>query len=163
MAKHVKESDSCLNRKWRPNNLSRMSLTGIFFPKRLENRKNEVYRQNNADSSTKPFSLEYFFLSCLKPSLFLEDQATSEDKSENSSSPCHGDLVDSALPASDLKQQRIIELQRLKANCKPEDLHKLKTKCEILVRDCIAGLLIQLSLSDFEKLEGKTMITPNIT
>lgn len=64
------------------------------------------------------------------------------------------DLVDSALPAADNKQQRILELQKLKANCKPEELQKLKTKCEILVRDCIASLLIQLSLKDFKEVEG---------
>lgn len=69
--------------------------------------------------------------------------------------PCDKDLVDAALPASDLKQQKILELQKLKANCKPEELHKLKIKCEILVRDCIAGLLIQLSLNDFKEIEGK--------
>lgn len=67
------------------------------------------------------------------------------------------DLVDSALPAADNKQQRILELQKLKANCKPEELQKLKTKCEILVRDCIASLLIQLSLKDFKEVEGKLL------
>lgn len=67
---------------------------------------------------------------------------------------CQNDLVDSALPSNDNKQQRIAELQKLKANCKPEELQSLKTKCEILVRDCIAGLLIQLSIKDFKEIEG---------
>lgn len=74
---------------------------------------------------------------------------------------CQNDLVDAALPASD-KQQRIAELQKLKANCKPEELQSLKTKCEILVRDCIAGLLIQLSIKDFKEIEG-CMLVLNLT
>ncbi|KRT78918.1 hypothetical protein AMK59_8601 [Oryctes borbonicus] len=80
---------------------------------------------------------------------------SSDEKSQNNSynNLCMNDLVDSALPATDNKQQRILELQKLKANCKPEELQKLKTKCEILVRDCIASLLIQLSLKDFKEVE----------
>lgn len=31
-------------------------------------------------------------------------------------------------------------------------------KCEILVRDCIAGLLVQLSNDDFKAMEGKENI-----
>lgn len=84
-----------------------------------------------------------------------EDSSTSEDKSQNGSSQCQSDLVDSALPAADFKQQRILELQKLKANCKPDELQKLKTRCEILVRDCIASLLIQLSINDFKEVEGQ--------
>lgn len=71
-------------------------------------------------------------------------------------------MVDSALPAPDNRQQRIAEFQRLKANCKPEELQKIKTKCEILVRDCIAGLLIQLSLKDFKEVEGKDLLDRKI-
>ncbi|XP_044266358.1 uncharacterized protein LOC123012476 isoform X1 [Tribolium madens] len=82
--------------------------------------------------------------------------ASDEDKLQNSSNNvCQNDLVDSALPAPDNRQQRIAELQKLKANCKPEELQKIKTKCEILVRDCIAGLLIQLSLKDFKEVEDE--------
>lgn len=40
-------------------------------------------------------------------------------------------LVDSALPAIDRKQQRLFELQKLKSNCKPEELLKLKIRCEV--------------------------------
>ncbi|GLV41585.1 uncharacterized protein CBL_06814 [Carabus blaptoides fortunei] len=84
-----------------------------------------------------------------------DDQPSStDDKAKNQSwSSCRSDLVDAALPAADFKQQRILELQKLKANCKPDELHKLKTRCEILVRDCIAGLLIQLSINDFKEVE----------
>ncbi|XP_065213083.1 uncharacterized protein LOC135840457 [Planococcus citri] len=58
-------------------------------------------------------------------------------------------LVDSVIPP----RQRFVELQKLKANCKAEDLLKLKHKCEDLVRDCIAGLLVNLSVQDFKDIE----------
>lgn len=63
-------------------------------------------------------------------------------------------MVDSSLPPVDKKKQRITEFQRMKANCKPDELEHLKIKCEILVRDCIAGLLVQLSNDDFKAMEG---------
>lgn len=71
---------------------------------------------------------------------------------------CQSDLVDSALPALDNREQRIAELRKLKANCNPEELAKLKTKCEHLVRDCIASLLIELSVKDFKEVEGRVHI-----
>lgn len=55
----------------------------------------------------------------------------------------------------DEKQQRLYEFQRLKANCKPDELQKLQIKCEILVRECIAGLLVNLTNDDFKSMEGK--------
>lgn len=88
--------------------------------------------------------------------MLAETNTNEEDKSQNTSrnNICQNDMVDSALPAVDNKQQRLLELQKLKANCKPEELQKIKTKCEILVRDCIAGLLIHLSDKDFREIEG---------
>lgn len=90
--------------------------------------------------------------------LILEERNSGEDnKLQNSSfkNVCQSDLVDSALPALDNKEQRIAELRRLKANCNPEELGRLKTKCEHLVRDCIASLLIELSVKDFKEVEGR--------
>jgi hypothetical protein len=43
----------------------------------------------------------------------------------------NSNLVDSVLPPVDYKQQRLSELQKLKANCKPEELQKLKLRCEV--------------------------------
>lgn len=42
----------------------------------------------------------------------------------------------------------------MKANCKSEDLEQLKTRCEVLIRNCIVGLLAQLSDEDFKSMEG---------
>ncbi|XP_014486266.1 PREDICTED: uncharacterized protein LOC106750434 isoform X3 [Dinoponera quadriceps] len=77
-----------------------------------------------------------------------EDDEDAEDEEEN--------LVEAALPAVDKKQRRRgLHLRKLKSNCKPEELQKLKTQCEILVRDCIAGLLANLSVRDFQEIEGE--------
>lgn len=79
------------------------------------------------------------------------------DKKSTASSEHEGDSHDSSVPL-DTKQQRITEFQRMKANCKSDDLEQLKLKCEILVRDCIAGLLVQLSNEDFKKVEGNSIL-----
>ncbi|GAB0094114.1 uncharacterized protein DMENIID0001_093390 [Sergentomyia squamirostris] len=83
------------------------------------------------------------------------NSADDDDESDdgNNTSACDKNLVDSALPAIDKKQQKLSELQRLKANCKTEDLDVLKKKCEMLIRDCIAGLLVNLSQQDFKDME----------
>ncbi|XP_046675605.1 uncharacterized protein LOC124364292 isoform X1 [Homalodisca vitripennis] len=69
---------------------------------------------------------------------------------ENNTADVCDNLLDSSVPP---KHQRISELQKLKANCKPEELQKLKIRCEVLVRDCIAGLLVNLSIQDFKDVE----------
>lgn len=73
----------------------------------------------------------------------------------NSTNSGDDTTVDSSLPPADKKQKRITDFQRMKANCKPDELEKLQLKCETLVRDCIAGLLVQLSNDDFQAMESK--------
>lgn len=85
---------------------------------------------------------------------YKKSSTDKDDIENNITTSCENDLVDSALPPVDRKQQRISELQKLKANCRSEDLDKLKLRCEILVRDCIAGLLMNLSEPDFKEMEG---------
>ncbi|KAG7188843.1 hypothetical protein KM043_008449 [Ampulex compressa] len=80
-----------------------------------------------------------------------EDDEDAEEEEEDEDS-----MVEAALPAMDRKQRRRgLHLRKLKSNCKPEELQKLKQQCEILVRDCIAGLLANLSLRDFQEIEGE--------
>ncbi|BES88978.1 ZnF_C2H2 [Nesidiocoris tenuis] len=82
------------------------------------------------------------------PSCSRGDSPAGEGESNNTDEGCDN-LVDSAVPP----KQRISEFQRLKANCKPDVLQNVKTRCEILVRDCIAGLLVNLSTRDFQEIE----------
>lgn len=88
-----------------------------------------------------------------------EEEKKDEDGDEtdsNATKTCEN-LVNSSLPPVDRKQQRIAELQKMKANCKSEDLEQLKTRCEILIRNCIVGLLAQLSDEDFKNMEGMVL------
>lgn len=83
------------------------------------------------------------------------DDGESEAEMENNMTSAQEDaLVDSILPSSDQKERIITEFERKKANCKTDDLEQLQSKCQILVRDCIAGLLVQLSNDDFKAMEG---------
>lgn len=53
-----------------------------------------------------------------------EDDEDIEDEEEN--------MVEAALPAVNRKQRRKgLHLRKLKSNCKPEELQKLKTQCEV--------------------------------
>lgn len=54
-------------------------------------------------------------------------QGKGDHESENRTTSRCETLVDSVLPP----RQRFVELQKLKANCKAEDLLKLKVKCEV--------------------------------
>ncbi|KAF6215399.1 hypothetical protein GE061_010151 [Apolygus lucorum] len=82
------------------------------------------------------------------PSCSRTEGPHGEGDTNNTGEGCDN-LVDSAVPP----KQRVSEFQRLKANCKPDVLQKIKTRCEILVRDCIAGLLVNLSTQDFQEIE----------
>ncbi|KAH8266484.1 hypothetical protein KR044_003862 [Drosophila immigrans] len=42
---------------------------------------------------------------------------------------------------------------KVRANCKPEELSKLKTRCELLLRSCIGGLLLSMSDQAFKEME----------
>ncbi|XP_024947368.1 uncharacterized protein LOC107274337 isoform X2 [Cephus cinctus] len=89
-----------------------------------------------------------------------KDQDQDEDEDEDDGDLYAEDddsLVEAALPpGSDRKMRdKAFELRKLKSNCKQEDLQKLKVQCEVLVRDCIAGLLTNLSLRDFQDIEAE--------
>lgn len=73
---------------------------------------------------------------------------TAGDKSKEDESPV-------PTPPLDRKQIRLAEMQRLKANCKREELEALKVKCQVLIRDCIGGLLVNLSQQEFKEMEGE--------
>ncbi|XP_034100754.1 uncharacterized protein LOC117565651 [Drosophila albomicans] len=42
---------------------------------------------------------------------------------------------------------------KVRANCKPEELSKLKSRCELLLRGCIGGLLLSMSDQSFKEME----------
>lgn len=75
------------------------------------------------------------------------DSSDDKEKSSTLNSSCES--------AADRRYNRFSEIQRLKANCKNEDIHKLKTNCERIVRTCIAGALLKLSSEDFKNMESE--------
>ncbi|XP_021927713.1 uncharacterized protein LOC110833678 isoform X4 [Zootermopsis nevadensis] len=128
-----------------PRDLARVLLRGGLFPPDRQSQPPPAQPQHHhcprAATPDKPT---------------VSNQPTQQPGDDNNATAdmCdNNNLVDSALPPADNKQQRLSELQKLKANCKPEDLQKLKLRCEILVRDCIAGLLVNLSVQDFKEVE----------
>ncbi|KAF5299938.1 hypothetical protein FQA39_LY11311 [Lamprigera yunnana] len=141
---------------WRETSTYRTELVATSKEVIKYKSKDEFYSptKRTSDNSKKLNHCQKYDIS--KDTKNNEESESTNDKSQNTnfSNVCHNDLVDSSLPGSD-KQQRIAELQKLKANCKPEELQLLKTKCEILVRDCIASLLIQLSIKDFKEIEDE--------
>ncbi len=56
---------------------------------------------------------------------------------------------------ADRRYNRFSEIQRLKANCKNDNIQKVKSRCEGLIRTCIASALVQLSVEDFKNMERK--------
>uniref|UniRef100_A0A182QU16 C2H2-type domain-containing protein n=1 Tax=Anopheles farauti TaxID=69004 RepID=A0A182QU16_9DIPT len=63
------------------------------------------------------------------------------------------DKNDASSSKGDRKRSKSSGDGRSEANCNADDIGQLKTRCEVLVRDCIVGLLVQLSLEDFRSME----------
>lgn len=83
------------------------------------------------------------------------DLLQSKNDSKNSDDESSGeDDAASCETLADRKQQKLSEMQRLKANCKTEEIHKLRGRCEKLIRVCIAGALVKLADEDFKSMEG---------
>jgi hypothetical protein len=54
------------------------------------------------------------------------------------------------------KDPRASEIHRSsKANCKAEEISKLKNRCEKLIRSCIAASLVKLTVEEFKLMEGE--------
>lgn len=93
-----------------------------------------------------------------------DDEEDEEDddyeESEQNASTCKTkvNIGESEVPVPlDRKQKRLAEMQRMKANCKREELDALKVKCQVLIRDCVGGLLVNLSQQEFKEMEGTSM------
>ncbi|XP_044583072.1 uncharacterized protein LOC123264073 [Cotesia glomerata] len=86
-----------------------------------------------------------------------DNKSSACDNDDNEGDNDTSNLVEAALPAASDRRERNreSEMRKLKSNCNPEELQKLKIQCEVLVRDCIAGLLANLSIKDFQEIEGE--------
>ncbi|KAL7742374.1 hypothetical protein ACLKA6_019009 [Drosophila palustris] len=74
-----------------------------------------------------------------------EEGEQSGDAAEGSGDQSTADQTPDGSPGGQAKVPR--------ANCKPEELSKLKTRCELLLRSCIGGLLLSMSDQAFREME----------
>lgn len=117
------------------------------------------HRQSNAPDEHK--EAEGDFRECKKgtdnkSNVECESEEDDEPESEEEEN-LDENLVEAALPQPapiDRKLQKNFTMKKFKSHCKPEELQKLKLQCEVLVRDCIAGLLTNLSVKSFQEVEG---------
>ncbi|XP_037037652.1 uncharacterized protein LOC119075330 isoform X2 [Bradysia coprophila] len=141
-----------------PKDLAKLPARNNFIPSVLPFKTNKVDTPTEDDCDNKANGVKKKkSKATVEEEEEDDDEKSDEDGEEtdsNTTSTCEN-LVDSSLPPVDRKQQRIAELQKMKANCKSEDLEQLKTRCEILVRNCIVGLLAQLSDEDFKNMEDE--------
>lgn len=85
------------------------------------------------------------------------DQKNSSDakkSSDGNSNENETESSDNCETIGDRRQRKFSEIQRLKTSCKSEEIHKLRNRCERLMRTCIAGALVKLSNEDFKSMEG---------
>jgi DNA-binding NarL/FixJ family response regulator len=82
----------------------------------------------------------------------------SNKSSNDSNDEKEGSSNSSCESPGDMRYNRFSEIQRLKAGCKHEDIHKLKNRCERLIRTCISNALTKLSIEDFKNLESEFQI-----
>jgi len=106
-----------------PRDLARVLLRGGLFPPGRQSQPTTVNPQQHHCPRAAAPDMPTVPNQPMQPP--GDDNNATADMCDNSN------LVDSALPPADHKQQRLSELQKLKANCKPEELQKLKLRCEV--------------------------------
>lgn len=110
-----------------PRDLARVLLRGGLFPPDRQSQPPQAQpRHHHCPRAAAPD----------KPTVSNQPTQPPGDDNNATADMCdNNNLVDSALPPTDHKQQRLSELQKLKANCKPEELQKLKLQCEVCFFD----------------------------
>lgn len=127
------------------NSNSKNAKGGLFF---LEVFRINVYSrfpespdQNKAEPSTQADR---------KNDSTKEEQKVNLNSSKNDS------------PTADATIENYINMSKIKASCQSEELAKLKTKCEFLVRSCVGSLLLKMSDEKFKEMEGELDMFFNI-
>lgn len=77
------------------------------------------------------FLLFIYFFNQICACLSCRSDAPKTEKQKRNLSDSEDDKCETILESSHPPKQQSMELQKLKANCKPEDLLKLKQKCEV--------------------------------
>lgn len=113
----------------------------------LSSSASQTAEQKETSSTTDSSSKDKIHKKRLKN--ICKRKVSDDEKDENSESSC--DSSETIRPTT----YRMTDSQRRKANCKSEEIQKMKSRCERLVRTCIAGALVQLSVEEFKSMEGE--------
>jgi hypothetical protein len=76
-----------------------------------------------------------------------ENDDSNGENSTSNQGPCD--------PSESHRPFRMSEMQRRKANCKSDEILKMRTRCERIIRTCISGALSKLEVEEFKAMEGK--------
>ncbi|KAL5279390.1 hypothetical protein ACFFRR_003786 [Megaselia abdita] len=97
----------------------------------------------NAKESPDPKKAEPSTQADTKNDSTKEEQEVNLNSSKNDS------------PTADATIENYINMSKIKASCQSEELAKLKTKCEFLVRSCVGSLLLRMSDEKFKEMEAE--------
>ncbi|XP_075153267.1 uncharacterized protein LOC142226903 [Haematobia irritans] len=89
------------------------------------------------------------------------DTRTDHSNTRSNANDNSNDSVKTQTNASDdeensktsLNNGQMSNMQKIRANCKAEELIKLKSRCEYLVRSCIGGLILSMTDQQFRDME----------
>lgn len=85
----------------------------------------------------------------------INKRSKTDDDDKDSDKNNNTDAENLNITCESTKFGRFSDVQKLKANCKSDEIHKLKTRCEQLIRTCVAGALVKLSTEDFKSMESQ--------
>lgn len=123
------------------------------LPPSIRDKLNDLFQSSSSDaeqkdtsSSTDSSSKDKIHKRRLRN--VCRRKSSGDDKGEQDDGQC-----DEAMKLS--TYSRISDSQRKKASCKNEEVQKIKSRCEILIRSCIAGALANLTVEEFKNMEGE--------
>ncbi|XP_034472957.1 uncharacterized protein LOC117780510 isoform X1 [Drosophila innubila] len=88
-----------------------------------------------------------------RPDVADSDAETELKQNETEEGEQSEDAEGSGQPDATQLPDGVTGQTKVRANCKPEELSKLKTRCEQLLRSCIGGLLLSMSDQGFKEME----------
>lgn len=115
----------------------------------LSSISSETAEQKETSSTTDSSSKDKIHKKRLKN--ICKRKVSDDEKDENGEGACESETI---RPTT----YRMTDSQRRKANCKSDEILKMKSRCERLIRTCSAGALVKLSVEEFKAMEGETFL-----
>ncbi|EDW03420.1 uncharacterized protein LOC6561397 isoform X1 [Drosophila grimshawi] len=88
-----------------------------------------------------------------RPDVQSEPESETKRNNETEEVDHSGDVEGSGEQPDAEKSADAVGQTKVRANCKPEELSKLKARCEFLLRSCIGGLLLVMPDPAFKEME----------